>query len=70
MKRIKNIAERLKICWLVMTSHTYYTFFVTKSDDENINGKVRGCYVENPTKFTTSVIIDYLKSGDLSDEEI
>lgn len=61
MKIIISIAERLKICWLVLTSHTYYTFFVTKPDDDNINGKSKGCYIENPSKFATEVIIDYLK---------
>lgn len=61
MKTIISIAERLKICWLVLTSHTYYTFFASKPNDENINGKSKGCYIENPSKFTTEVIIDYLK---------
>ena len=61
MKTIISIVERLKICWLVLTSHTYYTFFITKSDDDNINGRPKGCYIENPSKIATEVIIDYLK---------
>lgn len=47
MKLIKSIIERLKICWLVLTSHTYYTFFVTKPNSKNIKGKPIGCYIEN-----------------------
>lgn len=61
MKLFKSILERLKICWLVLTSHTYYTFFISKSNDENINGRSKGGYIENPSKFATEVIIDYLK---------
>lgn len=61
MKSIISIVERLKICWLVLTSHTYYTFFVTNPDDDNINGKPKCCYIENPSKFVTEVIIEFLK---------
>lgn len=60
-----DILERLKICWLVLTSHTFYTFFVSKPDKDNIHGKSKGCYIENPTKFVTEVIINYLNSDDL-----
>lgn len=61
MKLFKSTLERLKICWLVLTSHTYYTFFVSKPDDDNINGRSKGCYIENPSKFATEVIIEFLK---------
>lgn len=61
MKTIISIAERLKICWLVLTSHTYYTFFISKPNDENINGESKGCYIENPSKFATEVIMEFLK---------
>lgn len=61
MKLIESILERLKICWLVLTSHTYYVFFISKPNDKNINGKSKGCYIENPSKFTTEVIIEFLK---------
>lgn len=63
MKIIKTILERLKICWLVLTSHTYYTFFVTKPNDKNINGTPKGCYIENPSEFVTNVIINFLNKN-------
>lgn len=51
MKLFKSILERLKICWLVLTSHTYYMFFITKPDDDNINGRSKGCYIEKSFKI-------------------
>lgn len=63
MKLIKSIIERLKICWLVLTSHTYYTFFVTKPNSKNIKGKPIGCCIENSSNFITKVIINYLKNN-------
>lgn len=61
MKLFKSILERLKICWLVLTSHTYYTFFISKPSNKNINGKSKGCYIENYSKFATEAIIEFLK---------
>lgn len=50
------IIERLYVCWLVLTSHTYYTFFVSKKP------KVKGAFIENPSKIADEAIIEYLKS--------
>lgn len=62
MKYINSIFERLKICWLILTTHTYYVFFVSKPNDENINGRPVGCYIENPSKFVADTIISYLEN--------
>lgn len=53
---MKSLLERLHVCWLVLTSHSYYTFFVSKKT------KVIGAYIENPTERTDKAIITYLKS--------
>lgn len=59
--KIQAIRERLKVCWMVLTSHTYYTFFVDKPTESDVHGNVRGCFIENPNHFITKTIIYFLQ---------
>lgn len=53
---MKSILERLHVCYLVLTSHSYYTFFLSK------NKKVRGSFIENPGIDIDNAIAYYLTS--------
>ena len=54
--------ERLKVCWYVLTMHTYVVFFCTKDI------KHQKCYVKNTfdlfdktiVQFVTDSYVDYL----------
>ena len=53
---MRVLIEKLKACYCILTSHTYYVFTLTKEP------RPRKVYIENPTKFIDGVIIDYLNS--------
>lgn len=66
-QNLKDFLERLKVCWLVLTSHTYYTFFVSKPNEHDVIGKSKGCYITHPSSKVTDIIINFLKEEDLSE---
>lgn len=53
---MRVLIEKLKACYYILTSHTYYVFTLTKEP------KPRKVYIENPTSFIDGVIIDFLNS--------
>lgn len=53
---MRIIIEKLKACYYILTSHTYYVFCLNKKP------KPRIAYIENPTSFIDSVIVDFLNS--------
>lgn len=53
---MKEIIERIKICYYILTSHTYYVFCIDK------NNKDKGCFIENYNKCIDKAIINFLNS--------
>ena len=49
--------ERLKICWYVLTRHTYAVFFCSK------DMKKLGCYVNNDFEVFNKTIIDFVEEN-------
>lgn len=59
MKPSKGFAmlERLKICWYVLTRHTYAVFFCSK------NLKHQECYTKNTFDVFDQTIIEFVGDG-------
>lgn len=53
---MKGIIERIKICYYILTSHTYYVFCMDK------NNKCKRCFIENSNDYIDKAIIKYLNS--------
>lgn len=53
---MRVLIEKIKACYYILTSHTYYVFTLTKEP------RPKKVYIENPTSFIDSVIIDFLNS--------
>lgn len=49
--------ERLKICWYVLTRHTYAVFFCSK------NWKHQECYAKNTFDFFDEAIVEFIRAG-------
>lgn len=56
--KMRVLIEKLKACYYILTSHTYYVFCLTKEP------KTRKVYIENPTKFIDEVVVEYLQSDE------
>lgn len=57
MEKIKNIIERLTICWYVLTRHTYAVFFCSK------DLKHKECYENNTFPIFNETIADFVTNG-------
>lgn len=53
---MRTLIEKLKACYYILISHTYYIFCLTKEP------KTKKVYIENPTKLIDKVIVEYLTS--------
>lgn len=53
---MKEMFDRLKTCYCILTSHTYYVFCFNKSQ------KIRRVEIENPTKWIDGLISGFLQS--------
>lgn len=53
---MRVLIEKIKACYYILTSHTYYVFTLTKEP------RPKKVFIENPTLFVDSVIIDFLNS--------
>ena len=49
--------ERLKICWYVLTRHTYAVFFRSK------DMKHQECYEKNSFSVFNEAIVEFVKDG-------
>jgi hypothetical protein len=49
--------ERLKICWYVLTRHTYAVFFCSK------DWKHQECYAKNTFDFFDEAIVEFIRAG-------
>lgn len=58
---MRVLIEKLKACYYILTSHTYYVFTLTKEP------RPRKTYIENPTSFIDGVIVDFLNSEQYKD---
>lgn len=48
--------ERLKICWYVLTRHTYAVFFCSK------NWKHQECYAKNTFDVFDEAIVEFVRA--------
>ena len=49
--------ERLKICWYVLTRHTYAVFFCSR------NWKHQECYAKNTFDVFDEAIVEFIRAG-------